>query len=30
MITAVKQKVTVKSGGLVSLRSNRLIPGTKA
>ena len=30
MITAVKQKVTVKSGGIVSLRSNRLIPGTKA
>ena len=30
MITAFKQKVTVKSGGLVSLRSNKLKPGTKA
>ena len=30
MITALKQKVTVKGGGLVSLRSNRLKPGTKA
>ena len=30
MITAFKRKVTVKSGGLVSLRSNKLKPGTKA
>ncbi len=30
MITALKQKVTVKSGGLISLRSNRLKPGTRA
>ena len=30
MITAFKQKVTVKNGGLVSLRSNKLKPGTKA
>jgi len=30
MITAYKQKVTIKSGGLVSLRSPRLKPGTKA
>ena len=30
MITAVKQKITVQSGGLVSLRSRRLKPGTRA
>jgi hypothetical protein len=30
MITAFKQQVTVKSGGLVSLRSRRLKAGTKA
>jgi hypothetical protein len=30
MITALKQKVTIKSGGLVSLRSSRLKAGTKA
>jgi len=30
MITALRQKVTIKSGGLVSLRSSRLKPGTTA
>jgi hypothetical protein len=30
MITAFKQKVTIKSGGLVSLRSSKLKAGTKA
>ena len=30
MITALKQKVTIKDGGLISIRSNRLKPGTKA
>jgi hypothetical protein len=30
MLTAYKQKVTVKSGGWVSLRSNKLKPGTQA
>jgi hypothetical protein len=30
MITAFKQKVTLKSGGLISLRSNKLNSGTKA
>jgi len=30
MITALKQKVTIKSGGLISLRSSKLKAGTKA
>jgi Ethanolamine utilization protein EutJ (predicted chaperonin) len=30
MITALKQKVTIKPGGLVSLRSSRLKAGTQA
>jgi hypothetical protein len=30
MITAFKQKVTIKSGGLVSLRSSKLKAGTQA
>lgn len=30
MITAFKQQVTIKSGGLVSLRSRKLKAGTKA
>jgi hypothetical protein len=30
MITAFKQKITIKSGGLVSLRSRKLKAGTKA
>ncbi len=30
MITAFKQRVTIKSGGLVTLRSRKLKAGTKA
>ncbi len=30
MITAFKQKITIKSGGLVSLRSRKLKAGTRA
>ena len=30
MIPVLKRKVTVKAGGVVSLRSNGLKPGTKA
>ena len=30
MITAFKQQVTIKSGGLVSLRSRKLKAGTRA